>query len=187
MIAVAVMHTPGAIERRPFVEAICREIPSAIVVEDRGRGLWDTATRAWSIETGTATHHLVLQDDARLCVGFSGHVGSAIAARPLDALSFFSKPDADAGRWFTCRGLTAVATCLPIELAREWSAWMRDHSAPSNDDTLLIPWLAARGLERWFSNPSLVQHGDVPSLLGHPEGIRCDSFRSNHGAIDWMA
>lgn len=168
MLSVAIMHTPSCPARAANVRALTAQLPEAAVIEDAGRGVWDTARRAW-LRRGTrrngwpldhTTHHLVLQDDVTLCDGFLDRALDVIAQRPFVPLSLFTS---------NCRGLTAQALVLPVAMISSWLAWCEENDArlPAHDDVRLRAWMKSQGLAMSFARPSLVQHGAFESLLGH--------------------
>jgi hypothetical protein len=149
------MHVPLARNRAANVARLLVVFPWAVVVADRGRGVWDTARRAWGAMTGD--RHLVLQDDATLTENF--------AARVLENPGPVSYCAAPSGYpdWIPA----AVALCLPADDVRRWLAWADKQPSLQrrHDNVLLGRWLKRQG--RTIPVEPLVTHGAFPSLLGH--------------------
>lgn len=130
-----------------------------------------------------ATHLLLVEDDAEPCDDFTEHTLAAIAARPLDALSFFATRD-QAGRemdaalaaglsWapVTDSVVGAVAIVLPAPLARRFvrffnayedAEFRRLNRGPAgNAGDARLWWFLTRvcGQALMVSSRSLVGHG----------------------------
>ncbi len=178
-LSVAIMHTPG--DRSANVRELVAALPGAFVVRARGQlGVWDTAARAWlagylGLADRDATHHLVLQDDVTLCSGFVDLAWEAVAQCPDAPLSLFC----------SVAGFTAQAVVLPIPMIHPWLTWCaaNEHRLPQHDDVRLRAWMKTQGLAMSYVRPSLVQHGALPSLLGH-EVIRTDSFEQSPARVE---
>jgi len=142
-----------------------------------------TAVRAWAAAAPDATHHLVLQDDARPAAGFAAAVRAAVAARPDDALCLFTEwasLTSYAVRLAAARGegwarvcdpyTPTVALVLPARAARAVA-----DATPSvpQDDVLVTEVRHGLGLDAWAVVPNLVEHDTGPSLAGNGrQGLR---------------
>jgi len=175
---VAALHT----QRRAHPDA---PVAAPILCMDTEKqGCWPTSRAAWVLGAGTGVSHvLVIQDDAVLADDFVAGATNALRARPADPVCFYSArkevPAAVAkGRpWVSFGGsswLNAQAVALPADLAVAFVAWAAQHEAEQGArwgksyDTRLAAFLVAHKRPMWVTAPSLVDHADVPSQMGHP-------------------
>jgi hypothetical protein len=146
-----------------------------------------TSALAWSAIEGVATHHLVVQDDVRLCDDFPRQLRAAVATRPADPLFLYTDWGTRCShllRLAALRGASwaeaidpwapAQAMVLPRELARGFVDHVAAHPEPAADALAMVAYLRHRGTMAYVSAPNLVEHGAAPSLLGHdvPMGPR---------------
>lgn len=146
-----------------------------------------TAVAAWAAVPAGSTHHLVLQDDVALKMNFMGDVLSAIAAKPEKPLAFFagwSSLDGAAVRLGALAGarwvesvspwVPTLALVLPADIARGFSEFVRTAAyLPRADDYVMASYLQNRGVQTYISVPSLVEHLELPSLIGNDlQGVR---------------
>ncbi len=179
VISVAIMAVP---ERRQLVEQnLLPEVPNAMVIYDlQHAGVWPTARRAWQNWRQEATHHIVLQDDARPCKGFLAQVQAAIEAKPSALINFYNgygnrhmHEQAEKRGWHWIRreyGLNGVAVCMPVDMIRHyllWGArWLADD--PWHDDNRMKLFQYIHHYPTWVTHPELVDHvGGTSSILGH--------------------
>lgn len=149
-----------------LVAAIQEQLPHVRVILDTAgigdlrianrRGCWPMARRAWLAASGD--HHLVLEDDAVLCADFPARLADVVDRKPDAVISLFL-----GSRW------CSVATVMPRAAIAPWLAWA-DHESRlrPHHDQLIDLGCTALGIEHVWCSPSLVDHADVPSLLGHP-------------------
>lgn len=176
--------------RRTAAQLRGRDFARAVVTLDRVKDTWDTARRCWidgaarGAEIG-ATHHLLLQDDALLCLDFMDGVRNALDNAPEHAVYFYcgrgecEEAQAKGLSWVSLpEVMSAVAVCIPTPWIAEFLAWDRDHAHEieprwrKHDDWRLARFLKATGRRAWATVPSLVEHGGVNhSVMGHPGSI----------------
>lgn len=132
-----------------------------------------------------ATHHLVLQDDVRVCANFLESVRNAVERHPDSALSFFvewGSRTAYLARWAVFTGcgavpvinpyMPALALLLPRGAALDMARFMADAEGRS-DDRAALRFLRARAMPALVAVPNLVEHRDRPSLRGNDDhGVR---------------
>lgn len=139
-------------------------------------GPWGSARRAWRrARAHGARAHLVIQDDAVPCVDFLEAAAHLVAL--VGPVSFFCESPgveqvaARGDRWYRRRFLYGQALALPLELAAGLVDWV-EAAAPRagwhHDDVRISAYLSAHGVQPACTVPSLVDHGDAPSLLRHP-------------------
>jgi hypothetical protein len=182
-LSVAIMAHPS---RETAARALSAAL-SATIVWDEGNGEADTGYRALAASEPGATHHLVVQDDAEPVDGFLEHARRAIAAYPEFLVSFYL----GAGLPFWPQERLAVATAKADRLGTAWIATNYAHGV-----ALAVPTFDIPGLRGWYYTgeaqrhlydqrvahyflrrgqpvmnawPSLVEHGDGPSLVS-PQG-----------------
>lgn len=65
-------------KREQYRQYFLDNIPNIKITEDRGKGLWDTARRAWLSYDKNKEFHCVIQDDTILCNDFLSKVDKMI-------------------------------------------------------------------------------------------------------------
>lgn len=153
------------------------------VTWDTDNTVHDTGPRAMAAHHPAATHHLVIQDDAVVCrdllagvermlayvpaltpvslyVGrarpFPRSVEAAVAAAGDSSASFLTMPQLNWG----------VAVVMPVPLIRPLLEWY-PASRAKGYDARIGHWLLLNGVRCWYTWPSLVDHRDGESLIGH--------------------
>jgi hypothetical protein len=159
-----------------------------------------TAMRAWSSIPSSATHHLVLEDDATLSAGFVEHAERAAASAPDAAIAFYANWHSRNGgavrlgalahaRWVTAVAeyTPTVALLLPAEVGAGFPRYARDHGGNWADDVVMSRYLRSIGVPTLLTVPNLVQHGDLPSLSGNDfHGLRLAAcFSDMPRDTDW--
>jgi hypothetical protein len=170
-IAAAVMAHPKRTSTpvfRALMEALAPFGPA--VALDRGKGLWDTAQRAWMRPPGGATHVAVFQDDMLPCPGFAEAIAAAVAAAPPEAIvsAFSYQKQAKAAfgmgmRWMVAdRPPNACATVMPASVAAKFVRWCRYWIDPAfkHDDGRMGIFCKYHAIPVWITVPSLVEHED---------------------------
>lgn len=153
---------------------------------EQGPATLRTARVAWQHVAADATHHLVVQDDVQVRPNFLTRVAEAAADHPQHALAFFAEwgsATANAVRLAALRGagwapvvdhyVPTQALVLPAVVAREVDGFLAGLAPDTPDDIALRDLLLRRGIPAVVTVPNLVQHADVPSLIGNsPMGLR---------------
>ena len=145
----------------------------AIIEDAVGMGPWHTARRAWldGVANESASHVLVLADDALPCAKFCEVLLRALETRPNSPVGLFAlkelverfcKPAFDSGiGWIDtnvwCNG---VALLLPREMAREYiefcDEWLNGNS--KDDEMRMVLFATCKKLWISLANPSLIEH-----------------------------
>lgn len=201
-LSAAIMAHPSRAEHvEQLVDALDRPVP---VVWDRHNDKHDTGTRAMTSYDPRATHHLVVQDDAlvsrdllagveralryvpeqsplSLYVGrvrpFSRAVDAAADAHDVEPASFLVMPELNWG----------VAVALPVRHIGDLFDWYPSGRL-NGYDSRMGQWFRQRGIDCWYTWPSLVDHRDTPSLIGHGERRHAHTFIGQHASAldaDW--
>lgn len=157
------------------------------IVWDRGRGLWDTARRAWLEQDGE--WHTVIQDDAIPSEGFAENIDRILVHAYPHPVSWyfgtlrpkadFTKPtaaqaDREGASWIEGPGpWWAVAVSVHSSLVEEMVDQC-DKSRLKADDARYTAHFRRLGLACLYTWPSLVDHDTrMPSLAGPGQrGIR---------------
>ncbi len=148
-----------------------------------------------SAERFGSTHHLVLQDDVRVCADFAASVRDAAERNSGAALSLFvewGSRTAYLTRWAVFTGAGAVpvvnpymptlALLLPRDLAVDMGRFMADAEGRS-DDRAALRFLRERGTPALVAAPNLVEHEDLPSIKGNDgHGLRRSACFAAEGA-----
>lgn len=182
------------------------EVPTSVSWDSVGRkrsgqSLWHNSKRAWATHDPTATHHLHLQDDARLCKSFVGVLYAMIAAVPDQVINLFltSRPIIDKAlqqniHWIRCTGVCwGLGNIMPVPLIHEFLEWESAHVNPLyfHDDGRLEMWTQLTHREVWLPVPQPLQHlGGLRSSLGHAHGEKLaacfiDDVTPDPLSIDW--
>jgi hypothetical protein len=190
--------------RREWVEDLLEKTGIPEVSWENGSGLWATARAAWQMYDSKATHHLVLQDDAIVCRDLLAGVESALEfVSPVALISlFFGTPhegSLNAGSrqavyrqavsinasWVSLPslnwGLALVIPTLEIDAMLEWC----DQQDDAGDDQRIGRYF--RDIRRWRvwqTWPSLVDHREGPSMMGHSFTKAYDFIGAEASALD---
>ncbi|MFD3687350.1 hypothetical protein ACFWTE_21365 [Nocardiopsis sp. NPDC058631] len=183
VLSAAVMSHPG---RRAFALRVldALALPSADLALDPEPDGPPSSLRSSQVAFSLAvaaesTHHLVLQDDVRLCDDFLESVRSAVENHPDAALALFvewGSRTACLARWAVFTGTGAVPVInpymptlgmvLPRGLAVEMGEFMKGADGRS-DDRAALAFLRARGARTLALVPNLVEHRELASLKGN--------------------
>jgi hypothetical protein len=176
-VSVTIMAHP---KRQAWAEQLAEQL-GCPVVWDRRNVTWDTARRAWLAHDPTATHHLVVQDDAILSADLQAaatRVANVAGPIPvsLTTIGYRIRQGrrnydlvANNGHsfWLSDRGISTVALMIPTTLILGMIADCDLHSS-RHDDVRIMAWLRNRNIKTAFTIPSLIDHRDVdvnPSLV----------------------
>lgn len=198
-VAVAIMHVPSARGRAEIVQRQLGLWPDARVIEDPHReGVWPTARRGWEwLASTSASHVLLMQDDAIPCFDMPQQVLAARDAIPRGVLCFYTRrakslaaAKAAGSSWYwTPDDAYGQALLMPREWVPEMLDWIERRIEPSykHDDNRVGLWARFSGRGVYVSCPSLVSHARVPSVLGHYwSDVPGLAWRDDEpGPIDW--
>ena len=151
------------------------------VVWDQTNTVWDTARRAWRTADPTATHHVVLQDDAIPCLDLLPTLEAISRLYPtepfcltvIDYRLHGAKRDYEqtvlsgAPFWYSNAAVSAVGLMLPVRDIEPMIAF-GDSFKVIHDDLKVRNFYKQQGRKILFPIPSLLQHRNVdvnPSLV----------------------
>lgn len=137
-------------------------------------GVWENAKRSWSKVDPKSDYGIVIQDDAILCDGFTKKAEQFLTEHDGQIISFYYgnetkwvKPN-----YFDAPLFHAVALAIPTKLIPEMIAYCDTRHEVFGDDMKIKRWLISKNLTCRYSNPSLVQHRDIPSIIDPQKPIR---------------
>lgn len=175
------------------------------VVWDRKNDRWDTGRRAWERYDPSCTHWCVVQDDALPCRDFIAGMEKALERVPDNVLvtpyigtrrpargkidrvvqeavaakaAFIEMPSLNWG----------VAITAPTSIIDEMLPWCDVQQYPNYDRRIGRYAIDVMRMETWCTFPSLVDHRDIPSLIGHGDGRVAHHFIGEDAsalAVDW--
>lgn len=148
---------------------------------DNSNNVWDTARRSWLSYDKSATHHLVIQDDALVCLDFLDAAQNAAAMAPnwpicFSAIEykvskqFYRRAMANGDTWYPVsgRGVSAVSLMIPTRMIGGMLEGCQDIDT-EHDDVRISQYFKRRGTPVLLSVPSLVDHRKSESLVGNTQ------------------
>lgn len=190
------MKVSAAVRAHPDRKHLVDELLEALdrpaeVAWDRRNDDWDTGVRAWQAHDPGADWHLVIEDDAIVCRDLLAgleRVADLVPAESVLSLYLGNNPAwekrmrIEAGRTDAAlvpmRTLVwGVAIALPVATIDDMLAWCEHNRTSSNYDHRIAQYYEKRLKWRaYYTWPSLVDHRQVSSLLGHPDGRHAARF-----------
>lgn len=209
IVSVAIMAHPT---RKTLVDRLQAKLDRpATVAWDRRNNRWDTGKRAWQAYDPAADWHLVVQDDAIVCRDLIAGLQRALQYVPDDAVvAPFSgtrtpptKPFEHAfvatvaqaeelgAAWVATPMLNwGVAVAAPTAVIGDMVGWCDRRPQPNYDVRVAdFCWRVLRW-PVWCTQPALVDHADVASLIGNePRRAACRFIGQDVSAltVDWTA
>lgn len=199
-LSAAVMAHPS---RADMVDELTASLDRPVkVVWDEINDRHDTGIRAVEAFDPSASHHLVIQDDAVVPRDLLAGTEKALRHIPQDVpVSLYVgrvKPfraaveavtsQADGASWITMNGIYwGPAIVLPTAVIPALSKWFRTDGARfTNYDRRVSKWFEQHRIRCWYTWPSLVDHRDSDSLVkGHGPGRSAHRFLGcDHSALD---
>lgn len=160
--------------RRPCVEYLLSRLPDAYVVWDDspGHGAFGTFNEALRVAGDLPSLHL--EDDITLTLDFMLKVEHALMGHRREVVQFFSmrKDDLTVGSRYQPGRSFMMTQCFYLPggfgpaIVAHTERTGRPLTDPGGIDMAVGDFLQAAKLRYWLHCPSLVQHDQVPSLLG---------------------
>lgn len=170
------------------------------------RQRWAVGKRAWQAHDPNADYHLVLQDDAVVCEDLLAGLESALdVIGPEGLVSAYTgtgRPDqynvrralrhaTDKGHsWMPTKSLCwGVAIVAPVATIPDMLKWCghRTKTAMNYDMRIGRYYRDKLKWRTWYTVPSLVDHAEGPSLVGH-DGTKRIAHQFHTGSaldVDW--
>lgn len=182
MISLAVV---GHEDRLLQATELAKAVGGLLSLDDGTHGVKGNHRRAWYLtDPAQAPWCGVLEDDAQPVAGFLQHAEATLAAAPAPIVSLYlgrTRPahlqhaiqraltfaDRDGAHWITADTVMhGVAVCMRSTLRDDWLDFSaQDHGTDFPIDELMGHWARTRGHTVAYTVPSLVEHGDSPSLI----------------------
>jgi hypothetical protein len=177
-VAVVVVGHPA---RLAAAAQLAATLDAHLVVDEHQHGEWPTHARAltWAADQ-SATHALVVQDDAVPVPNLVEHTAAAVDAYPDGPIGLYvgrgcprpaqveravREADEVGASWLEANTLLwGVATVLPVQDLPPLLAWCQRVRLPY--DQRLGSWYRNQQRPVRYTWPSLVDHADWPSLTG---------------------
>jgi hypothetical protein len=175
------------------------------VIWDRRNDRWDTGRRAWEAIDQTADWGMVVQDDALPCADLIAGMEKALDRVPSNVLvtPYIGTRRPVAGRvervvreavaadaaFIEMPSLNwGVAITAPTRIINQMLPWCDVQTYPNYDRRIGRFAIDVLRMGTWCTFPSLVDHRDVPSLIGHGDGRVAHHFIGEDAsalAVDW--
>jgi hypothetical protein len=182
-------------KRAPFIPHLLEQLglEKSDVIWDRKNNRWDTGRRAWQAIDQGAEWGMVVQDDALVCRDLIAGLESALDFLPETGVvspyigtrrpaagkverAVMQARDLDAS-WIKMPSLNwGVAIILPTEIINELIKWCDKQQYPQYDRRVGRCAIDLFRLNTWCPWPSLVDHRDGESLVGHGQGRKAHEF-----------
>lgn len=170
-------------KRQQFVAELLAALdrPAKVVWDAGDNNRWNTGRRAWQAADRTATHGMVIQDDAIVCRNLVAGVEEALShvpdesplclytgrVRPFrDLIQQLVDQAGDGTAWLTMGQIHwGVGIVLPTRYVDDMLAWCDQRTDVANYDRRISRWCQHMGLTVYYPWPSLVDHRESPSLV----------------------
>ena len=177
------------------------------VIWDRRNDRWDTGRRAWEAIDQTAEWGMVVQDDALPCADLIAGMEKALERVPPNVLvsPYIGTRRPSKGKIDAIVNEAAHAKAAFIEMpSLNWGVAI---TAPTRIINGMLPWCDVQTypnydrrigryaidvlrMGTWCTFPSLVDHRDIPSLIGHGDGRVAHHFIGEDASalhVNWDA
>lgn len=162
-------HTSREKYHQQMVDDLCRYEMKASI-DDGTLGVWENAKQAWQLVDERSDYGIVIQDDALLCKNFILRASLFLSKHRGQIVSFYFGDDPNNERWikpdfFDAPLFHAVCLAIPTYLIDDMIAYCDQRPEVYGDDMKMKRWLISKNKTCRYSNPSLVQHRDIPSIV----------------------
>lgn len=183
------------------------QIEPSRVTWDKESDRWDTGSRAWKNYDPDADWHVVIQDDAIVCRDLIAGFATALEYLPDECVASLylgnNRPMRDRVRrivydaqhegasWVRMRSLIwGVAMAAPVASIDEMLSSCEYVYHPNYDTRIALHYEGTKQWPAYYTWPSLVDHRQVPSLLGHKGARQAHRFLGETESaldVDWNA
>ena len=141
-----------------------------IVIDDGTFGVWGNAKRAWGMIDPKSQYGVVIQDDAILCDDFKHRCEKFLSEHNGHMVSFYFGESKKTfkylrPKYFDAPLYHAVALAIPTHQIPDMIKYCDTRTEVDGDDMKIKRWLISQNRTCRYSNPSLVQHRDIPSIV----------------------
>lgn len=175
------------------------------VIWDTKQDRWDTGRRAWEAVDQTADWGAVIQDDAVVCKDFIPGMEKALSYLKRDVVvspyvgtrrplahrveAAVRAAEREKAAWIRMPSLNwGVAIVLPTHIINGMLPWCDRQNYPNYDRRVGRYCIDVERMSTICTWPSLVDHREVPSLVGHGGGRFAHKFLGENKSalkIDW--
>ncbi len=153
-------------------------------IDDGTLGVWGNARNAWAMVNTESDYGLVIQDDAILCDNFKTKAEQFIEQHDGQTISFYYGDDPTHNHFikpnhFDTMLNHAVALAIPTKQIPDMIQYCDFQPECTGDDMKMRRWLISQQRTCRYSNPSLVQHRDIESIVD-PDKPKRQSNIFNH-------
>ena len=161
--------------QRYFVDNLEYDVP--ITVDDGTLGVWGNARQAWEMVNPKSDYGVVIQDDAILCDDFKHRCEKFLSEHNGHMVSFYFGESKKTfkylrPKYFDAPLYHAVALAIPTHQIPDMIKYCDTRTEVDGDDMKIKRWLISQNRTCRYSNPSLVQHRDIPSIIDPQKPIR---------------
>lgn len=178
--------------RRKYLPYLESKIPNIRVNWDEGKGVWDTARRAWLSYDPNKEFQCVIQDDVILCNDFVNKVEKLVEIGDKYVYGLFIRNKRQKGLdweqgfkdgyiiWWKLNW--ALGVVVPTKLVEDMVAFcdkMTDPKYTNRDDERMKEYFKSIGKKIYYPIPCLVEHRDEEDSLiglGHNRGRKAVKF-----------
>jgi hypothetical protein len=174
-LSISVLAHP---KREEFFPYLAERLNTTLFSVEDGRGLMKNADRAWRMYDPACDWHLVVEDDALVCLDFHARIIPVLRhamSFNLRAVNLYygalpGEKQAEEGRiaGFVVRPSLnwGVGICLRTELINEALDFVGSLPGAKMFDASLSQFLISRGAPTYYPIPSLLDHRHGESIIG---------------------
>lgn len=143
-------------------------------IDDGSLGVWENAKRAWQMVDKKSDYGVVIQDDAILCDHFALLCTQFLEEHKGHVISFYFGDDPKwiKPNYFDAWLSHAVCLAIPTSQIDDMIKYCDKRTEVFGDDMKMRRWLIKNYRMCRYSNPSLVQHRDIPSIVNPDKPVR---------------
>lgn len=148
-----------------------------LCIDYQNQGAWAIAKQAWDMADKDSDYTIVIQDDALLCHNFQEKAEQFIEQHKGHVISFYYGDNPQAHKeikpdYFDTMLNHAVCLAIPTAEIEDMIQYCDFQPECTGDDMKIRRWLITNGRTCRYSNPSLVQHRDIPSIVDPTKPVR---------------
>lgn len=146
-------------------------------VDDGTLGVWGNARKCWLTIDPGSDYGIVIQDDAILCNDFRNKAETFLEQHKGHVISFYFGHQRKSVKYlrpeyFDAPLYHAVALAIPSDQIIDMIRYCDKKTEVEGDDMKIRRWLISQNRTCRYSNPSLVQHKDISSIVNPDKPVR---------------
>lgn len=168
----------GHVSRSTYVDDLKFDLNTQRAsIDDGTLGVWGNARKTWQLISETSDYGIVIQDDAILCDKFKDKAELFIEQNYGHVISFYFGDSRKSFKYlrptkFDAPLYHAVALAIPSKEIADMIQYCDQKPEAIGDDMKIRRWLISQNRICRYSNPSLVQHRDIPSIVNPEKPLR---------------